>query len=243
VAFGSTRATSFTVNSDTQITVSSPAGSGTDDVVVTTTKGISATSPADGFTYGNVPAVVSISPDSGPAAGGTDVIVNGSGFTGTATVSFGGGSATGVVVNAQGTQLTAVSPPGSGAIDVHVTTAVGTSATTGGDQFTYGPTVDSVAPNGGPGTGDTVVTINGTGLTNATSVLFGTTPATAVVIGSDDQITATSPAGSGVVDVTVVTPAGTSPLNSGDVFTYATGGPVAREAQVPSSITRYLRGL
>ena len=51
VAFGRIQATSFTTNSDTQITVTSPPGTGTDDVVVTTTKGISATSAADQFTY------------------------------------------------------------------------------------------------------------------------------------------------------------------------------------------------
>ncbi len=243
VAFGPTQATSLTVNSDTQITVSSPAGSGTDDVRVTTTKGLSAVTSADGFTYGNVPAVVSISPGSGPAAGGTDVTVNGTGFTSNATVSFGGAAATGVAVNAQGTQLTAVSPPGAGLVDVVVTTAVGTSATTAGDQFTYAPTVDTVTPNGGPEAGGTLVTITGTGLTNATSVMFGTTAATGLVVDSDQQITATSPAGTGVVDVTVVTPAGTSPLNNGDVFTY-TSGTVAAQALLPRGISaRYLRGL
>jgi len=51
VSFGSTAASSFTVDSDTQITAISPAGSGTVDVTVTTPNGISATGAADQFTY------------------------------------------------------------------------------------------------------------------------------------------------------------------------------------------------
>lgn len=52
VDFGSTAATSYTVNSDAQVTASSPAGSaGTVDVTVTTAGGTSATGSADKFTY------------------------------------------------------------------------------------------------------------------------------------------------------------------------------------------------
>ncbi|SJZ82152.1 repeat domain (List_Bact_rpt) [Trichlorobacter thiogenes] len=52
VMFGSTAATGFTVNSDSQITAVAPAGStGTVDITVTTPGGISATSSADQFTY------------------------------------------------------------------------------------------------------------------------------------------------------------------------------------------------
>ena len=52
VNFGSTAATSFTINSDTSITAVSPAGSaGTVDITVTTTGGTSATGSADQFTY------------------------------------------------------------------------------------------------------------------------------------------------------------------------------------------------
>jgi hypothetical protein len=53
VAFGSTPATSFTVNSDSSITAVSPPASaaGTVDVNVTTAAGTTATSAADRFTY------------------------------------------------------------------------------------------------------------------------------------------------------------------------------------------------
>ena len=51
VDFGSTKATSFTVVSDTEITAISPAGTGVVDVTVVTPGGTSATSSADQFTY------------------------------------------------------------------------------------------------------------------------------------------------------------------------------------------------
>ena len=51
VRFGSAAATSVVVVSPTEITATSPPGTGTADVVVTTTRGSSAVSPADRFTY------------------------------------------------------------------------------------------------------------------------------------------------------------------------------------------------
>ena len=61
----------------------------------------------------------------------------------------------------------------------------------------------------------------GTGFSGATLVDFGTAAATKVAINSATQITATSPAGTvGAVNVTVVTPGGTSPVSSADQFNY-----------------------
>ena len=51
VRFGSAAATNVVVRSSTSITATSPPGSGTVDVIVTTTRGSSAVSPADEFTY------------------------------------------------------------------------------------------------------------------------------------------------------------------------------------------------
>ena len=64
------------------------------------------------------------------------------------------------------------------------------------------------------------MTITGTGFTGATAVDFGTTAATNLTVVSDTTITADSPAGTGVVDVTVTTPAGTSAPSPADQFTY-----------------------
>jgi hypothetical protein len=80
--------------------------------------------------------------------------------------------------------------------------------------------VTGVSPATGDPAGGTAVTIAGSGFTNATDVGFGSTNAAAMTVDSDVQITATSPAGTGTVDVTVVTPAGTSGTTAADQFTY-----------------------
>ena len=83
------------------------------------------------------------------------------------------------------------------------------------------PCVVSVAPASGPAGGGTTVTISGVNFSGATSVMFGATPGTGVVVnGAGTKITVTSPAGTGTVDVTVTTPAGTSPTGPSDHFKY-----------------------
>ncbi|MFI5459447.1 MAG: IPT/TIG domain-containing protein [Isosphaerales bacterium] len=225
VDFGTTAATDVAVVNDTSITADSPAGTGTVDVTVTTPGGSSAISqPADQFTYTAVPTVIGLGPTSGPAAGGTLVTILGTGFTGATAVDFGTTASTGVtVVNA--TDITAISPAGTGTVNVTVTAPGGTSVTSSSSQFNYiaavAPTVTALSPISGPPAGGTSVTIFGTGFTGATAVDFGTTAATDLTVESASTITADSPAGTGVVDVTVITPAGTSATSPADQFTYA----------------------
>ncbi len=83
------------------------------------------------------------------------------------------------------------------------------------------PTVTGVSPRLGPVGGGRTVTITGTGLTDATSVRFGTTTATHVQRVSSTTLTARTPAHSaGRVDVRVTSPAGTSPSVKADGYTY-----------------------
>ena len=89
------------------------------------------------------------------------------------------------------------------------------------------PSVGSVAPNAGPVTGGTSVTITGTKFTGVTAVNFGTTPAGSYTVDSATQLTATSPAGTGTVDVMVAAADGTSATTSADTFTYGLGPPRA----------------
>ncbi|MEU3281312.1 IPT/TIG domain-containing protein [Streptomyces antibioticus] len=73
------------------------------------------------------------------------------------------------------------------------------------------PTVSTVSPSQGPTSGGNTVTITGVGLTGATAVRFGTTPAASYTVNSSTQITAVAPARSaGSAPVTVVSPTGTS---------------------------------
>jgi alpha-tubulin suppressor-like RCC1 family protein len=221
VAFGSTNAASFTVNSASSLTAVSPTGSGVVDVTVTNPWGTSTTSAADQFSYEPPPAVTEVEPNHGPAAGGTSVTITGASFTGASAVKFGSTSATSFKVNSD-SSITTVSPAGTGTVDVTVTTPSGTSATSAADRFTYGPTVSKVEPNHGSPSGGTTVTITGTGFTGATTVKFAATTAAKFTVNSATSITAVSPKAMGAltVDVTVTTPAGTSPTSPTDQFTY-----------------------
>ena len=137
VRFGSTTATSFSVNWDGQITAVAPAGSGTVDVTVTGSGGTSATSTADHYRFADQPVVNSLSVSTGPATGGTPVIITGTNFTGATAVDFGTVPATGFTVQSD-TQITVTSPPGvAGTVDVTVVGPGGTSSTSPADGFTF----------------------------------------------------------------------------------------------------------
>ncbi|HEX3946209.1 MAG TPA: IPT/TIG domain-containing protein, partial [Acidimicrobiales bacterium] len=87
-----------------------------------------------------LPAISAVSPDVGPAAGGTTVTVTGTGFTGTTAVHFGSHAAASFDVDSA-TELTAVSPGGAGVVpgvvDVSVTTSTGATPAVAADRFTY----------------------------------------------------------------------------------------------------------
>ncbi len=162
VTFGGVSA-SFTINSDTQITAFSPAGTpGTVDVQVTNADGTSAPTPPDQFTYLAItPVVSSLSANTGPSSGGTTITITGTGFLSAGAVYFGDAPApaaqAGPAASAppgQGpgpaaptaaafvilspTQIRVFSPPHApGTVHVRVRTADGTSAPTAADQFTY----------------------------------------------------------------------------------------------------------
>ncbi len=82
------------------------------------------------------------------------------------------------------------------------------------------PTVTKVAPDTGPEAGGRKVKIEGTNLAGAEEVKFGTTKAKSFSVRSAKLISAEAPAGSGTVNVTVTTPAGTSATSTADQFTY-----------------------
>jgi serine/threonine protein kinase len=220
-------------DSGKQIAVSSPPGKGTVDVMVTTPGG---TSTAGMFTYSATaprpphPVVTGISPASGAAAGGTSVTITGTGLSGASGVSFGG--AAGTITGDSDTRITAKSPPGKGTVTVTVT-APGGNVTAG--KFSYKaasspppptprPVVTGISPASGPTAGGTSVSITGTNLSGATGVSFGGADGS-ITADSGTNITATSPAGSGTVNITVTTSGGTSEITSADKFTYVVPAP------------------
>jgi hypothetical protein len=162
-------------------------------------------------------SVTGISPSSGPIAGGTPVTITGTGFVWVNSVQFGSAPADAFTI-ASDTQIAATSPPGAGTVGVTVTTA-GMSAAA---SFTYTgspPAVTQISPNSGSPAGGNNVIITGSGFTSAEGVQFGSAGAH-FTVASDTQISATSPPGSGTVDVTVTNPAGVSAISPADQFTY-----------------------
>ncbi|QHB73091.1 IPT/TIG domain-containing protein [Stenotrophomonas sp. 364] len=237
VTFGGQAALGYAVDSATQIRAEAPAGSGTVNVRVTTSGGTSATSAANQYSYAAAPVITAVSPTSGPGAGGTTVTLTGSNFSGATAVTFGANAATGYTVNST-TQITATAPAGTGTVDIRVTTVGGISATSAADQFTYvaAPTVTSLSPAIGPTAGGTTVVITGVNLAGTTAVVFGTTPASAFIVNSSTQITASAPANAaGTLNVRVVTAGGVSADGVGSEYRYVSA-PVASSFTYPSEV-------
>ena len=83
------------------------------------------------------------------------------------------------------------------------------------------PLIKKLAPKDGPAEGHTTVKISGSGFSGATAVDFGTAAGTELVVQSPESITIVSPAHvAGTVEVTVTTPAGTSPPTKKDEFKF-----------------------
>src|SRR5262249_41088259 len=91
------------------------------------------------------------------------------------------------------------------------------------------PVVSGVGPtSGGEGTAVLITGLNFSGGAGLTQVYFGATPAADFTINADDSITAVAPPGSGVVDITIVSPYGTSAIVPEDQFDYGGGlGPIS----------------
>ena len=229
VSFGGTPA-GFSVLSDGEIQATSPATDGGGEVAVSVSSigGSSSPGSLDRFYYNapGAPTLTSISPAVGGAGGRSKVVITGQNLLGTTSVDFGGVSALSFSVNATGTALSAVTPAaetsGSYSVDVNVTSATGTGTLF--SAFSYvAPVVTSISPGSGPGGGGVKVTIVGKYLSGATAVSFGGIPATSsiTVNAAGTSAVVMAPAGgSGPVDVSVTSSAGSSPVVPGDVFTY-----------------------
>ena len=225
VSFGGNAASSPTVSSSTQIRAVTPAHlGGNADVVVQNPNGESSTL-SNGFVY-NVPSptVASISPNSGPTAGGTKVTITGTNFLVGALVLFGSAPATAVTVNGA-TQIQAVTPANAaGPSDVAVEDPGNVSAKLSGG-FTYNssssgpPTISGISPNSG--TTGTQVTITGTNFVSPTTVAFGNTNASSTTFISSTELTSSVPnLATGTYNVTVAVPEPASAtLNNGFIVT------------------------
>jgi hypothetical protein len=133
VSIGGVTATSFVVNSATQITAVAAAGTGSGAVTVTTAGGTGTSATA--YSYLAPPVVTSLDVTTGSTAGGTTVVISGTGFTGTTSVTFGGTAA--AIVSTTNNAITVTTPAKpAGAVTVIVTTSV-SSASSATGAYTY----------------------------------------------------------------------------------------------------------
>ncbi|WP_030839271.1 IPT/TIG domain-containing protein [Streptomyces hygroscopicus] len=127
VHFGGNPATAVTVVSDSQLTVTAPAGSGTVAVTVTTPGGTSTAGTGNPYyTYLGAPVLTSLNPSHGASVGGDAIVLTGTNLTYTDAVTFGGAPASFSAIS--DTQVVATSPAGApGTVNVVAHTPAGNS--------------------------------------------------------------------------------------------------------------------
>lgn len=119
-------ASSYTVNSSTQITATVPSGASTG--LVSVINGSGTANSAGNFTVTTPPVINSFSPTAGGI--GSTVVITGTNFTGATAVTFNNVPATVFTVNSS-TQITATVPGGASTGVIGVTTPQGTIASSG----------------------------------------------------------------------------------------------------------------
>jgi formylglycine-generating enzyme required for sulfatase activity len=132
VRIGGTSAT-IVASTKTSVSVVAPAGSAGAAGVQVTTQGGAVS--AGSFAYYGEPTITAVSPNFGPAGGGTTITLTGANFYGSPTVRFGKSLASSVTVVSPSTLVVVTSPGADGPCNVSVSTPSGNSS--GASAFTY----------------------------------------------------------------------------------------------------------
>ena len=245
---GGTAATNVNVENANSITATTPPGTiGLKDIEILGPT-VGSFTKINAFEYIPLPIIQSVAPGTGPTAGGTNITITGSYFTGASNIKIGDTLILSPVVGSDSI-ITGITQPGAGLKSCSVTTIGGT--TTEPEKFLYTdtalPTIVSVAPSSGTTLGGTPITITGTLFTGTTSVKVGTTNATEPSVNIDGtQITCKTPAGTGTKGITVTATAGTGVLSN--AFTYVTpptintGGVTPKEGPTTGGTVITIRG-
>lgn len=221
VLIGGNPCTSVVIATPTTITCTTPAGSaGPNDVTVTTVGG-SATLPG-GFTMLGAP-FVEVSPNAGPATGGTTININAIGvnFVSGTTVELDGATCTDITI-VNSTKISCRTPAGTpGPADVKVTVPGPFEyVTPGGYTYLTPPAITLVTPDTGSQAGGTPILIQGSRFSDVTTVTVGGAPCRSFTVTSQDEIECVTPAGAlGPADVRVTTSSHGDATKSGS-FTY-----------------------
>ncbi|MEU8994446.1 IPT/TIG domain-containing protein [Streptomyces caniferus] len=216
VFFG-TKSAAIRANTPTSVSVVLPSGAGVVDARCAHQGAPANRCPS---TTSPPPAVLAVSPSSGPVAGGETVTLTGRGLYTATSVAFGATNVTPTVV--PDSELTVVSPAHAAAVvSLAVTAQGGTDTASDPFRFVVPPTATGLSPLTGLPAGGTLVGITGTDLSTTTGVTFGGVPATFAVL-SATQVAAIAPAHSlGAVSITVTTTGGSA--TAPGVFLYLLG--------------------
>ncbi|SEO64952.1 IPT/TIG domain-containing protein [Mucilaginibacter gossypiicola] len=203
VEFGGVPATSFTINSPSEITAIVGTGKA-GNIAVTTPLGKATIA---GFDHPG-PVISYLNPAYAGALSATPVTITGNNFTGATSVSFGGVPAASFIVTSA-TSITATPAATSVSGNVVVTTPQGTDQISG---FTWvqAPVITSFTPSSQKNGG--TVTITGTDFYGNITVKFGGIPALYAYVSSPTTIAAT--VGNGASgNITVATAGGTATIS------------------------------
>ena len=165
----------------TSITAKTPAGTaGAKSVAVTTAVGTA--TKASAFTYVAAPTITSITPATGPIAGGSNITINGTNFKGETIVKVNGVAATSVVV-VSATSITAKTPEGTvGSKAVAVTSAGGTVTKANAFTYTSSFTGDETDSSGSGTGGDGRATTTKANGTDASAAQATNNPAAETIV-------------------------------------------------------------
>ncbi|MFN4975500.1 MAG: beta strand repeat-containing protein, partial [Bacteroidota bacterium] len=166
ISLGGTPVTSFTVVSNTSIIA--VVGSGSSGAVSLTTPGGNAS--LTGFTFIASPTITSFTPTI--AATGAIISITGTNFTNTSAITLGGTAVTSFTVVSSTSIVAIVGAGSSGAVSL---TTPGGTATLTGFTFIPAPIITSFTAIAGPI--GTLVTINGSNLTNPSNIMIAGVPA------------------------------------------------------------------
>jgi hypothetical protein len=180
------------------------------------------------------PVVSSISPNSGPTAGGQAVTISGSGFYNVTAANIGGAPITNIGVPHQGA-ITGYTSAGGAGGPYHVTVNVsgGVAAGIGYNLYYYvsPPSVSSCSPASGPTGGGNYVIVNGANMGGVSVVRFNGVDATSVSVIDANRVQCYPPAGgAGAASVAVYNGYGGG---AATVYTYVV--PPSLSSAAPSS--------
>jgi hypothetical protein len=142
VTFNNVAASSFSVQSSSEVRATVPAAATTGKIRVTTSGGTAVSSGDFTVTPPPAPAITSFTPTNGPA--GTTVTINGSNFSGTTNVSFNGESASFTV--ASSSQVRATVPAAATDGPISVTTPGGSDTSSDNFDVTSPPPTNAFNP-------------------------------------------------------------------------------------------------